>query len=76
MMGELPGHPVQSLLDGQHVLVLGGLLDEFYHAVEALVGVVDQAVLLPDGGEQVVIAPEVGGRHRGDGLEAQVPRSP
>ena len=71
-MGGVAGHPVQGLLDGQDVLVLGGLLDELHHAVEALVGVVDQPVLLPDGGEQVVIAPEVRHRHGDDGLEAQV----
>ena len=70
--GGVAGNAVQRLLDGQHVLIFGGLLDKTHHHVEALVGVVDHPVLLPDGLKNIGVAPEIRrGVHRPDGREAQ-----
>ena len=45
--------PVEGLLDRQHIGVARGLADELHHHVEAFERVVDQDVLLADGGETV-----------------------
>ena len=47
------GGPVERLLDRQDLRVVGRLLDELDDRAERLVGVVDQDVLLADGGEDV-----------------------
>jgi len=49
----LVGRSVKRLLDGHDVGVLGRLADELHHHVERLVGMMDDDVLLPDGGKAV-----------------------
>ena len=67
--GGVAGRAVQRLLDGQHVLVRRGLLDEALHGGgERVVRVLDQGVGLLEGGEDVaggLPLPE-GRRGRGD----------
>ena len=46
---------VKGLLDRQHVRVAGRLLQELHHNLEALVGMVQQHVLLAHGGEDVAV---------------------
>src|SRR5262249_29698131 len=55
------GGPVERLLDRQDLRVLGRLLDELDHRAERLVRVVDQDVLLADGGEGIGAVAELGG---------------
>ena len=47
------GGPIERLLDRHHVGVARRLLQELHHHVEGFVGVVDDQVLLPDGGEAI-----------------------
>ena len=64
---------VERLLDRQHVGVERGLVQEAHHDVEGLVGVVQQHVLLADGGEDValeVLHPL--GHARGEGRPEEV----
>ena len=64
---------VERLLDRHHVRVARRLLHELHHHLEALVGVVDDEVLLPDRGEAVaaeVLDPL--GKARREGREQQV----
>ena len=65
--GAVLAGAVEGLLDGQHVGVRGGLPQELHHHVEALEGVVDEDVLLADGGEAV--APVLANPLRIAGLE-------
>ena len=53
---------VERLLDRDHVGIARGLLQELHHHVEGFVRVVDDQVLLPDGGEAVaaVVADALG----------------
>src|SRR5262249_55954893 len=44
---------IERLLDGHHRGIARGLADELDHDVEALIGVVDDDVLLPDGREAI-----------------------
>ncbi|MGC4113208.1 MAG: hypothetical protein QM765_00720 [Myxococcales bacterium] len=62
---------VQRLLDGQHVRVVGGGLDELHHRPEGLVGQVDDDVLLADGVPQRRRAVEGRDRLRLEGLVVQ-----
>ena len=64
---------VERLLDRQHVGVARGLAQELHHHVEALERVVDQDVLLADGGEAVAaVVADALGEARLEGLELQV----
>ena len=71
-LGELPHDrrvvrgAVERLLDGDDVGILRRLAEELHHHVEGFVGVVDDEVLLPDGGEAVaaVLADALGEARR------------
>ena len=56
------GGAVERLLDGDHVGIARGLLQELHHHVEELIRMVDDEVLLPDGGKAVaaVVADALG----------------
>ncbi len=49
-------HPVQGLLDRQHIRVARCLLQEVDHRLERIVRVVDQDILVADGGKDVAVA--------------------
>ena len=67
------GGAVEGLLDGQHIGVARRLADELHHHVEALEGVVDQDVLLADGGEAVAaVVADAFGEARLERRELQV----
>ncbi len=51
---RVPAGAVESLLDRQHVGVVGGAGDELDHGIERVVGVVKEHVFLADDGEDVV----------------------
>ena len=62
---------VQRLLNGQHIRVLRSGTDKIDHALKAVIRVMNQAVLLPDGIEDILIPPEISRRiHRSDRLIA------
>ena len=64
---------VERLLDRHHVRVLRRLAQEAHHHVEALIGVVDDDVLLPDRREAVaVMVGDALGEARRVGLELEV----
>ena len=71
--GAVARGAVERLLDRHHVRIGGGLADELHHHVERLVRVVDDQILLADGGEAVaaVIADALG-KAGVVGLELQV----
>ena len=52
--GRVVAHPVEGLLDRQHVRVGGGGLDELDHRGEGVEGVVQEDVPAPDGAEDVL----------------------
>ena len=52
-IGDSARGAVERLLDRDHVGIARRLLQELHHHVEGFVGVVDDQVLLPDGGEAV-----------------------
>ena len=52
-IGDFGGGAIERLLDRDHVGVARGLLQELHHHVEGFVRVVDDQVLLPDGGEAI-----------------------
>ena len=61
-IGESVGGAIERLLDRDHVRIARRLVQELHHHVERLVRVMDDEVLLPDGGEAVaaVIADALG----------------
>ena len=70
--GAVAAGPVQGLLDGEDVGVVGGLLDEADHRVEGLVGVVEQHLAGGDGLAHRRPLLEGLGEHRRPGLLAQL----
>src|SRR5215470_2056276 len=67
------GRAVERLLDRDHRWVAGGLADELRDDIEALVRMVDDNVLLPDGGEAVAAhVADALGETGVEGLEQQV----
>ena len=51
--GRVLAHPVERLLDGQHVWVAGGGLEQVHHGFERFEGMMQEDILLPDSGEHV-----------------------
>ena len=58
------GRAVQGHLDGQHLRIFRCLLDELHDRAERLVGMVNQQVLVADGGEDALALGERGGHLR------------
>ena len=52
-MGDVRRGAVERLLDRHHVRIARGLAQELHHRIEGFVRVVDDDVLLADGGEAV-----------------------
>ena len=69
--GGMAADPIQGLLDGQDVRILRRRPHEIHHAVEALIGVMDEPIPLPDGLEHVVVPEEIRRGRRHDGRQAQ-----
>ena len=61
-MGDFGRGAVKRLLDGNHVGIARGLLQELHHHIERFVRMVDDQVLLPDGGKAIaaVVADALG----------------
>ena len=73
--GAIAAGAIESLLDGQHVRIAGGLRDEFDDRREGIVRVVEQDVVLGDFGEDVGAVGEFGSAARDEGGLAEVGRS-
>src|SRR5437867_10006744 len=55
-----PAYPIQRLLDGKHVRILGRGLQEFDHGIEGLVGMMEQDISLSNDFKDVFLLAEYG----------------